>query len=60
MTPAEIEYLRGMQNAFRTPERISLDEKRAAALAYLGEKWALHPVNRVKKCPSRSVLSRSQ
>jgi hypothetical protein len=49
-----------MANTFLPPERRSLDEKRAAALAYLGEKWILHPANKVQKCPARSVLSRSQ
>lgn len=29
--------------------RISADQKRAAALRWLGQRWVLHPANRVKR-----------
>lgn len=36
------------------------DDKRAAALAFLGTKWILHPVNRVQKQPAPLVLERTR
>jgi hypothetical protein len=38
----------------------SLEAKRAAALAYLGTKWCLHPRNRVPKQPTPLVLERAR
>ena len=36
------------------------DDKRAAALAWLGTKWILHPANRVQKRPVPLVLERTR
>ena len=38
-------------NAFAPPEQLTRDEKLAAALAFLGERWVLHPVNYVRRIP---------
>jgi hypothetical protein len=38
----------------------SLEAKRAAAIAWLGAKWLLHPANRVPKQPTAMVLDRAR
>lgn len=57
--PLPLRVARGLQNTFRTPEQIALDEKRARALEYLGTKWILHPDNRIQKRTPRGGYQRS-
>lgn len=38
-------------NALRTSQPRTHSEKLADALAFLGERWVLHPVNRVRRMP---------
>ncbi|MFN8758841.1 MAG: hypothetical protein ACK5XA_08535 [Tagaea sp.] len=53
LSQAEVGYryarlMADMQQYRPTP---TVDTKRAAALAWLGERWVLHPVNRVRRQP---------